>query len=241
MSAPLSEHHELRWGGLAGIGFVVLAIVAYFIAGAPPRTTDPVADIVGYFADNRPQVMTAAFLFAVAAVLLLWFAAALSTALRRLDDTSDAPALIQMGAVFVAALIMVGQAAYGGMAYRMAADAEGNAAAAGLLRSLFEVTAVMYTLIGVAAALPLGAAAVAIARTHLMPMWMAWFAGVVAILGVIAALAVGNTSGALVAGGFWTSTIPFLLTAAWVLAGSLLMVREHLPVVTTTPQAIGHA
>jgi hypothetical protein len=170
-------------------------------------------------------------------VLLLWFAAALSTALRRLDEASDAPALIQMGTVLVAGLIFVGQAAYGGIAYRMA----GDAAAAGLVKALFEVTAVMYTVIGVAVALPLVAAAVAIARTHLRPMWMAWFAGIVAVLDVIAAFGVANTSGAFIAGGLWTSTIPFLLTAAWVLAGSVLMVREHLPVVTTTPQAIGQA
>lgn len=37
----MGEGHEFRWGGVAGIGAVVLAIIAFLIIGSPPAIGTP--------------------------------------------------------------------------------------------------------------------------------------------------------------------------------------------------------
>src|SRR3954452_2551711 len=85
------------------------------------------------------------------------------------------------------------------------------------------------TVAGSAIALTLAATAVAIARTHVFPMWMAWFAGIVAVVRLLAAFTLGITHGALVPGGWLETYVPGVLAALWVLTASGLLVQEHLP------------
>ncbi|MGH3390844.1 MAG: hypothetical protein ACRDOO_18415 [Actinomadura sp.] len=66
--------------------------------------------------------------------------------------------------MLVPAIGFLAMSVFAGLTYAMTAD-----------RSLLMLAAGPYTV-----ALPLGASAVAIARTHVLPMWMAWFAAFVA-------------------------------------------------------------
>jgi hypothetical protein len=106
----MEQHHELRWGGLAGIGFVALALLAYFIPGGPERVDSSAGDISDYVADNREALLIAALMWAAAAVLLLWFAAAFTEAVRERAERTDVHLALLAGAVLVAGAVFANAA-----------------------------------------------------------------------------------------------------------------------------------
>ncbi|HEU5156088.1 MAG TPA: hypothetical protein VFU43_03765 [Streptosporangiaceae bacterium] len=230
----MTQHHELRWGGIAGLGYAVLAIVAYFLPGTDaPRIDDSPATIVAFFADHRAQVLAQALLLSAAAALLVWFAAALAQTLRDRAQGSDLPGALLGGIILLAALTLAGAGLYASLAYRVGAPT--------VMIAAFNLAQMTYMMYGVAAAVPFTALAIGIHRTRVLPEWMGWFAAVCAVLGVVGALFIGRTSGAFVPGGPVASLIPFVADALFVIAASVFMVREHLPVVGAAPQAMGHA
>jgi hypothetical protein len=88
----MGKGHELRWGGLAGLGAVALAIIARLVLGSRvPAITDSPSMIAAFLSDHRGQILAAAVLCAVAAALVLWFGAALAIAFRGADPDSDSP------------------------------------------------------------------------------------------------------------------------------------------------------
>lgn len=229
----MEERHEIRWGGFAGLAYAVAAVVAYFLAGSPPRVDDSQTTITSFFADHRGQLMAQAILTSLAAVSLVWFAAALSQALRERMPRSDVPGAVLGGATLVAGLLFLGTIISATLAFRASVPAT--------TVTLFTASAVLFTLTGIAAALPLAAASVGIAVTGVVPRWMAWFAGVAAVLEVVGAFGIINDTGNFVPGGPYMTMVPFLVSTAWVVGTSLFMVREHLPEVTVAPRAMGHA
>jgi hypothetical protein len=229
----MEERHEIRWGGFAGLAYAVTVLVGYFVPGSPPRVDDSAAQIAGHFADNKNQVLAETLLTCVAAVCLVAFAAALAQALRDRMPGSDVPWVVITGALLVSALLFVGANIYGALAF--------TAATGATLTTLFAVASVMFTTIGIAAALPLTALAVGIAASGMLPRWMAWFAGLTAVVAVVGAFGIFNQDGSLVPGGPVMTLVPFLLTTAWVVVASGYMVREHLPTMAAAPQAMGHA
>ena len=78
----MTQRHELRWGGFAGLGFIVLAAVAALLPGVPPKVTAGTDAIMGYVSDVRSQMLLAALLQAAAAGLVIWFAPAFAEAIR---------------------------------------------------------------------------------------------------------------------------------------------------------------
>jgi hypothetical protein len=105
----------------------------------------------------------------------------------------------------------------------------------------YSTSTVMATIAGVAMALPLAAVAVAIMRTHVFPMWMGYFAGLVALVSLVAAFTVWATKGAWAPGGWVPTYIPLVLLGIWILAASGMLVQEHLPIMrrTRTPHVMG--
>src|SRR4051812_41933313 len=208
--------HDMRWGGLAGIGAVLFAIAGRLVMGNSPRSTDPIGVIATFVNGNRGRIMTAVLLYAIAIALFLWFGAALSTAFRRGDDESDAPAVVLGGFTFVAAIAFVAVSMFGGAAYALSTHA-------GLLILAavpYTTVAVMTAIAGIAVAVPLIATAVAIARTHVLPMWMAYFAGLVALVQIISAFLVWSTHGSWAPGSWIEVYVPSVLMGLWVLAAS---------------------
>jgi hypothetical protein len=78
----MNERHELRWGGYAGLGLLVLSVLAALLPGVPPRVTASAETITGYVSDGRTQLLLGALLQAVAAGLVIWFVAAFAEAIR---------------------------------------------------------------------------------------------------------------------------------------------------------------
>jgi hypothetical protein len=222
----MREGHDLRWGGLAGVGAVILAIIARIVMGGAPRSTDTMGVIASYMNDNRGRILLAVILYSAAIALFLWFGSALATAFRRADDTSDTPAVVLAGFTLVSAIAFLTIAMFGAATYALTVHA-------GLLILAavpYSVAAVMGTIGGIAMALPLTAVAIAIARTHVFPMWMAAFAGLVALISLLSAFTVWATRGAWAPGGWLPTYVPMVLLGLWILAASGLLIREHLPV-----------
>lgn len=232
----MREGHALRWGGLAGVGAVIFAIVARIVMGGAPQGTDTMGVIATYMNDNRGRILLGTILYAIAIALFLWFGATLATAFRRADDRSELPGLVLAGFTLVSTIAFVAISTFGAATYALTVHA-------GLLILAavpYSAATVMATIAGIALALPLAAVAVSIARTHVFPMWMAYFAGVVALISVVAAFTVWATKGAWAPGGWVPTYIPLILLALWMLAASGLLIREHLPVMRTrAPHIMG--
>jgi hypothetical protein len=234
----MGKGHEMRWGGLAGLGAVVLAIAGRLVLGSGPPVTDSGSTIAVFLSDHRDQILIGAVFFTGAVALLLWFGAALATAFRRADPDSDAPAVVLAGYAVVCAIGFLAMSMLAGFTYAMSTHRELLTLAAGPYTAL----TVAGTLAGIAIALPLGASAVAIARTRVFPMWMAWLAGLAALAKVVAAGAIPSTEGVLTPGSTLASYVPSVLGGLWIFAASWLLIREHLPVVSApTTHAVGHA
>lgn len=197
--------------------------MAYFVPGVPERVDSSTSVISGYVADNREALLVAALLWSAAAVLLLWFAAAFTEALRERAERTDIHIALLAGAVLVAGAIFANAALMGATAYGV------NTSSTDLTVMLYQASAVLVAMIGFAAALPLAAAGMGVMRTHLMPNWLGYLAFLAALVSVIGAFGIFVEEGSFVPGGPIMSLIPSLVAALWVLCGSYFMVREHVP------------
>lgn len=238
----MGEGHQLRWGGIAGIAAVVLAIVARLVVGSVPAVTDTPRAIALFIVVHQTQILVAALIYALAVVCVLWFGAALSTAFRRADETSDAPAIVLAGYTLVCAIGFIAVAVLAGITYALTQVPYLLILAPGPYTALVAVSAIG----GVAMALPMGATAVAIRGTHVFPVWMAWFAGVVAAIEILGGIGAVSGVQAFAPGTPFVGYLPGILAGLWILTASGLLVREHLPSIAaeptpSAPPAVGHA
>ena len=224
----MTERHELRWGGMAGLGFVALAAVAVLLPGIPPRVGSTAEDVSAYFADSRGQILLAALLWSAAAALVIWFASAFAEAVREREERSDLHLALIAGAVLVGGAMFINAALLGATAYGISDRAEE------MTYMHFELAAILTTTIGFASALPLTAAGLGVLRTRMMPDWLGYLAFAAAAVSVVGAFGIFVADGMFVAGGPIMTLVPLAVSAVWVLCGSYYMVREHLPEVAAT-------
>ncbi|TCC02449.1 DUF4386 family protein [Kribbella soli] len=222
----MTERHELRWGGFAGLAFVVLALLGRFLPGNPPTVDDSRSTIAAWLSDNRGMILTSALMWAAAGGLVIWFASAFAEAMRERDERSDVHLALLAGSVLVGSAIFVNATVTGATAFAI------DGREVGLSMAMYELSAVMTTMIGFAAALPLAAAGLGVLRTHLMPNWLGYLALLAAVVSFAGSFGVFASDGAFVAGGFLMTGIPLLLSAVWIACAGGYMVREHLPEVT---------
>ncbi|MFG1820745.1 hypothetical protein ACGFIF_43810 [Kribbella sp. NPDC049174] len=222
----MTERHELRWGGFAGLAFVVLALLGRFLPGNLPTVDESEGTITSFLNDTRTSMLISALAWTAAAGLIIWFASAFAEAMRERDERSDVHLALLAGSVLVGSAIFVTAGLTAATAYSI----DGRGAAITIM--LYELTAVMTTMIGFAATLPLAAAGIGVLRTHLMPNWLGYLALVAAVVSFLGAFGVFATDGNFVAGGFLMTGVPLLLSAAWIACAGGYMVREHLPEVT---------
>lgn len=228
----MEERHEIKWGGFAGLAYAILSLAGFVVAGTPPGLDESAATIRTYFTDNQNQVLAAVLLTSASMVALVAFGAALTQALRDRMRGSDVPTLLISGVVLLAGLITMAINVFAALAYTPVPGAS--------LTAMYVFAQVMFTSIGIAASLPLVAASIGIAATGILPRWVAWTAGIAAVGNVVGAFGVFNQTGTFIAGGVVMSMVPYLLATAWVISASAYMVREHLPSLVSTPQALGH-
>lgn len=214
--------HELRWGGFAGFGFVVLAALAALLPGVPPRVTAATDEITSYVSDGRGQLLVAALCNAAAAGLVIWFAAAFAEAIRERDERSDVYMAVLAGSVLVGGALFTYAAGLGVTAYGV-----GTREAATTV-GLFQGLMVLNALIGVAAAMPLAAAGIGVMRTRVLPDWLGWLGLAAAAISLLVGFSVFFDSGILAPGGSLTPYVGLVVGGVFVACASGYMVREHL-------------
>jgi hypothetical protein len=82
---------------LAGVGFVVLTLIASFIAGSQPKSSDSAQKIAAFFSHHHKALAVSAVLSALASPLFLWVFATLARAMRRAG--ASALAVVAFGIV----------------------------------------------------------------------------------------------------------------------------------------------
>lgn len=228
----MTQRHELRWGGIAGLAFLVLAFLASLLPGSPPSVADSRDTISTFVTDGRTQLLFSALLYAAAAGLVIWFSAAFAEAIREREDRSDVHMALLAGSVLVGGAIFTLGAATAVMAYGA------KTLPVFMTVAVFKGTMVVGTLIGFAAALPLAAAGIGVLRTRVMPNWLGYIGLVAAGISILAGFGVFFDTGMYAPGGALMPYVSLVAGGVFVLCASIFMVREHLPEVTprTLPQ-----
>ena len=217
---------------------MVLALIGFLFAPDPPSPGDTNEQVLTYFSDNETQLRWQALFFAAAGAALLWFAGTIASLLRRRleirdDDERSAgswlgdagarwPSVVVASAATAVGLYTAGVAAYTALAARAGQEIDESAG-----RALFELGGSLITYTNFPALVFVGAASLGIARTRLLPDWVAWLGAVVvavlAIDGIGATVADSDTFGPSGAIGI----IAFLSFLLWVVVASgLLAWRE---------------
>jgi MFS family permease len=219
----MTQRHELRWGGFAGLAFIVLSVLAALLPGTPPKVTASTDTITSYVADGRNQMLLAAILQAAAAGLVIWFSAAFAEAIREREERSDVHMALLAGSVLIGGALFSYAAAVGVLAYGV------TTVQATTTVAVFQGLMVVNSLLGIAAALPLTAAGIGVLRTHLMPDWLGYVALVAAAISVLAGFGIFADSGTYAPGGSLMPFVSLTVGGIFVAAASVFMVREHLP------------
>jgi hypothetical protein len=194
-----------RFEPLAGVVFVVLALIALFTAAGEDFLADP-SDVADYYVDNSGRVIVAEIIGGYAVFAFFWFVGAVRNRLR-VPETPEGglPALAFGGGVAAAALILLANAATMAGAFRAEEDGEIDPAVAAALNDVSSL------IIGIAAPVALAvfvaATGLVSIATGVLPRWLGWLSLLLAL-------------------GFllpYVSFIFWLPFGVWVLAVSVLL------------------
>jgi hypothetical protein len=164
---------------LTGVGFVVLGIVSFIVAGEPKSADEPVREIVNYYVDNKDSIEVGAFIGVAAILLLVFFGAYLRQVLRAAAPEGEILSLVSfLGLVVVAVGFAIDTTIL--IALSEAAD-DINPVAVQSLQALWDNDFVPLVL-GVL--MFLWATGLAVIRTGALPKWLGWVMVVLGVLGL---------------------------------------------------------
>jgi hypothetical protein len=172
-----------RWGRLApltGVLFAVLTVAAIVAnSGESPKASAGPLKVFAYYAKHRSGVQTSAILFALAFLVLMLFAGALRSYLRRTPAAEGLGALVLAGAVLMAAGALVGGGVEYGLAHNIHSLGLEEARTLNLLSDeLFLPILAGGFVFGVCAG-------IAILRGAALPTWLGWAAIVIGIVTIV--------------------------------------------------------
>jgi hypothetical protein len=215
----LTVDQARRLGGLAGIVFVVLGVVAVFLPGSPPKA-DEVSKIATYFTDKRGSILAASYLTCLAFVFFLLFVGALRSYFGVADQTGLRPGSAMVaGGVAAASMILAGTAVLNGAVFQVASAGDAN-----LNHVLYDVANDLFFASGFGFAAFFVGAAVAVSVTGSLPSAMAPAALAAALVNVLGGVGLFAKSGFFAIGGAFGFIVP-LATLIWILAASIVMLR----------------
>jgi hypothetical protein len=191
-----------RLAPLTGVLFAVLAVVAIVTGSESPGTNEPPAKIVAYYTTHRSEVKTSAFLFALAFLILVLFAASLRSYLRRTPAAEGLSALVLAGSVLIAAGTSISAGVEVGLANEI------HHLGPESVQTLNFITEEVAFLPVVGGAFLLAiASGLAILRGAALPKWLGW----VAIVLGIAALVPPASFPSLLGFAIWSAIVSILI------------------------------
>lgn len=172
-----------RWSRLApltGVLFAVLAVAAVFAnSSESPEASGSALKVVAYYTKHRSEVQTSSILFALAFLVIVLFAGALRSYLRRTPGAEGLGALVLAGGVLMAAGALTGSGLEYGLAH--------NIHSLGLeeARTLNFVSDELFLAL-LAGGFVFGVCAgIAILRGAALPKWLGWAAIVIGIVTIV--------------------------------------------------------
>jgi hypothetical protein len=189
------------WVPLAGVAFVVLAIIGAAVQGEPPGADDPVQEIVSHYQDNKDQIEIGSLLIVIATALFVFFAGFMR---KLLDRQAGGRSMLPTIALVGAGIFATGAAIDSMISFALAeAAGDVDPVAVQSLQALWDNDFMPITLGLSLFFLPTG---LAVVRYGGLPAWLAWIA---VVLGVLALTPVGFV--AFLAGGLWVLGVSVLL------------------------------
>jgi hypothetical protein len=171
---------------LTGVGFIVVAIVSFIVAGEPKDASHPAGEIVDWYIDNKEAVQISAFIGMAATVLLVFFAAYLRNVLRAAAGGADMLSLVSFIGIVVVA---VGFAIDTTISIALAERADDiDPVAVQSLQALWDND---FVPIALGILLFLWATGISVLRSGALPKWIGW---IMILLGVIALTPIGFAS-----------------------------------------------
>jgi hypothetical protein len=208
-----------RLGGLVGILFVVLAVVALFLPGTPPKA-DEVSKIASYFSDKRGSILAANYVTCLAFAVFLLFVGALRSYFGAADRTNLRPGSTMLaGGVLAVSMIFAGTAVLNGAVFQVASAGDTN-----LNHALYDVANDLFLASGFGFAVFFAGAGVAVGTTGALPRAMAPAALLIALLSLVGGVGFFAKSGFFAIGGAFGFIVP-LAILIWVLVASIVMLR----------------
>jgi hypothetical protein len=203
-----------RVAAVAGMLFVVVLVVAQYVAPAPVYPVEQVGGLVASFYVNyEGRLLAEAILVGVASALFLVFLGGLRAFLSRAEGPQPrlAPVVVAAGAV-TAGLVLLQAAILTALitleGNELGVRAQGGSWAS---RALFYLQGAVGDLALFPFAVFLGAAAAVLLRTGVLPRWLGWVGAAFGLL--VGVLAVGSVAGLDIGPA---DQVVFLLVAAWV-------------------------
>jgi len=190
-----------RWASLTGALFTVLLVVGFFSGSETPEPTAGPGKVVAYYAAHVSSTETSALVLAVAVLVLVLWAAALTSYLRRTPAARGPELLVLPGAVLLAA---------GGLTL-----AALEFAIAHNIHHLSAETARTMNILSDELFLPLIAggflfalgSGLAILRGAALPRWLGWVAIVIGVVALVPPISFF----ALLALGIWSLIVSILI------------------------------
>jgi hypothetical protein len=211
-----------RWDAATGIGFAVLGVVGFGLAGAPPKAGDSASKITHFFVDKRDELLAGNVMLFVGVLLFLWFLGSVRSYLRAAEGGEGRLSAAAFGGGVVgSAMLLGGLAATNAAAFRVAGDHPDP----NLIRALFDLSTAFFAFSGVGFAVFFAGASCSAARSGALPAWLYWTGSVAALLQVVGLTTLFAKSGALAAGGAISFVTP-IASLLWVLVTSILLMRR---------------
>jgi MFS family permease len=202
-----------RYGALAGLVFVVLVVIAAFIAGTPPQPTDAPRKIHEFYRDHERALKAGVFLSGVGAVAFLWFLVSLWSRLRehRLAMMAVGGGVATIGFALVSAAITSTTALrIGDLAPKQA-------------KFFYSLQGIVIGMASFAIAALVAATSIAALRAKVFPAWLGWASAALALAWLVAGLGVASEQSALFIYGF----VILLVWLVWVLVISYFLLRPQ--------------
>jgi hypothetical protein len=169
-----------RFAPLTGVLFGVLAVVAAFSnSEESPEASARAAKVLAYYTQHRSEVETSAILFGLAFLVLVLFAGALRSYLRRTAAAEGLSALVLAGAILMATGALTGTGVEYGLAHNIHHLSLQEMHVLNFLsQELFLPVIAGGFVFGVCAG-------IAILRGAALPNWLGWVAIVIGIAAIV--------------------------------------------------------
>ncbi|WP_139825053.1 DUF4386 family protein [Mycobacterium conspicuum] len=231
----MTDTRSVRVGGIAGIVYVLVALVAAALPGAPPEADGRAVTYQNYFVAHEHALVTQAWMYAFAAPLMLIFAISVHRVLRKSDDDGYLAGIFLFGTAAVATLLLVTQA------IQIAVAQHADAIPADVVFTVgVHFPGVLIGLWGFFMAATAFAYAYCVFAHGVLPRWTGGLAALAFMVSLTATAGVFFRTGAFCLEGGFSAWAPAATTVLWYLGTSIAIVRirDGAPAVAKSPVSV---